>query len=97
MSNRVGQNRETDEEHDEDCVEESFSWLRQNLTEMVREAGNFWVWGIAVRMFEMNQNRRVTTGMGGGLLSSSSKIEDRCPNLEKKCPDCGHPWVTFLI
>ena len=65
MSNRVGQNRETDEEHDEDCVEEGFSWLRQNLTEMVREAGNFWVWGIAVRMFEMNQNRRVTTGMGG--------------------------------
>ena len=64
MSNRVGQNRETDEEHDEDCVEEGFSWLRQNLTEMVREAGNFWVWGTAVRMFEMNQNRRVTTGTG---------------------------------
>ena len=38
-SNRVRQNRETDEELDEDCFEKDFSWLKQNLTEMVTEAG----------------------------------------------------------
>ena len=27
--NRVGQNRETDEEHDEDCVEEGFQLARE--------------------------------------------------------------------
>ena len=56
-SNGVGQNRETNEEHDEDCAEESFSWLRQNLTEMVREeAGKLWIWGIIVLIFKMDQN-----------------------------------------
>ena len=69
----VGQNRETNEEHDEDCVEESFSWLRQNLTEMVREIEKLSLWGILVSIFEINQNRRVTRRMvvrareGGGV------------------------------
>ena len=27
-SNVVGQNRETDEEHDGDCIEERFQWAR---------------------------------------------------------------------
>ena len=26
-----------------------------------------------------------------------SKIGKKCPNLEKKRPDCGHLWVKFLI
>ena len=33
-SNLVGQNRETNEEHDEDCIEEEFL-----LTKMVKEKG----------------------------------------------------------
>ena len=37
-SNGLGQKRETDEEHDEGCVEEGFSWLRSNLIEMVSKA-----------------------------------------------------------
>ena len=45
-SNWVGQNRETDEEHDEDCVEE-----------IVRETGKLSGWGIVVvSLFEMDQN-----------------------------------------
>ena len=45
-SNWVGQNRETDEEHDEDCVEE-----------IVRETGKLSGWGIVVvSIFEMDQN-----------------------------------------
>ena len=44
-SNWVGQNRETDEEHDEDCVEE-----------IVRETGKLSGWGIVVvSIFEMDQ------------------------------------------
>ena len=46
--NGVGQNIETDEEHDEVCAEEGFSWLRYNLTEMVRELGMFCIWGVVV-------------------------------------------------
>ena len=38
-SNGVGQNRETDEEHDEDCIEEGFQLARINMTGIVREAG----------------------------------------------------------
>ena len=38
-SNGVGQNRETEEEHEhKDCAEEEFQ-LNKNLTEVVREAG----------------------------------------------------------
>ena len=37
-SNGVGQNRETEEEHDKDCAEEGFQ-LNKNLTEVVRGAG----------------------------------------------------------
>ena len=42
--------------------------------------------------------RRVTRG-GRGEVSPLlfSKIGKECPNLEKKCPDCGHLWVKFLI
>ena len=25
------------------------------------------------------------------------KIGRKCPNLEKKCPDCGHLWVKFPV
>ena len=40
MVERVGQNRETNIEHDEDCVEDiGFRWLGKDFTEMVREAG----------------------------------------------------------
>ena len=28
---------------------------------------------------------------------SFSKIGKKCPNLGKKCTDCGHLWVKFLI
>ena len=35
----VGQNRKTDEEHDEVVLKKGFSWPGQNLTEMVRETG----------------------------------------------------------
>ena len=37
--NGVGQNMETDEEHDEGCADKIFSWFRQNFSEMVRETG----------------------------------------------------------
>ena len=63
-SNRVGQNRETDEKHYEECAEEDFCWLRQNLAEIVREAGNLKVRGIVVSIFEMDQNMRVTRETG---------------------------------
>ena len=26
-----------------------------------------------------------------------SKIEQKGPKFWKKCPDCGHLWVTFLM
>ena len=32
----IGQNRKNDEQYDEDCVEDGFSWLGKNLIEMVR-------------------------------------------------------------
>ena len=28
---------------------------------------------------------------------SFSKIGKKCPNLLRKCPDCGHQWVKFSI
>ena len=52
-SNGIGKNFETDEEHDEVCVGEGFSWLRHNLTDMVREVGTFCVWGVVVSKFTM--------------------------------------------
>ena len=63
-SNRVGKNSETNEKHHEECAEEYFTWLRQNLTEIVREAGNLKVRGIVVSIFEMDQNMRVTRETG---------------------------------
>ena len=48
----------------------------------------------------MNNSRptRLTRGGGrGGLPCPFSKIEKKCPNLEEKCPDCGHLRVQFLI
>ena len=48
-----------------------------------------------------HENRCVTTGgrggEGAGLPYPFSKIGKKYPNLEKKCPDCGHLWVQFLI
>ena len=43
--------------------------------------------------------RRVTRGGGGegGFPCPSSKIGKKCPNLEKKCLDCDHLWVQFII
>ena len=44
------------------------------------------------------RNRRVTReGEGGGLPCLFLKIGKKCPNLEKKCPDCGHLYVKFVI
>ena len=52
--NGVGQNRETDEEHDEDCVEEAFpGW---NLTGMAREAGMLSGWDTVVAILDMDYN-----------------------------------------
>ena len=34
---------------------------------------------------------------GGGLPCPFLKIGKKFPNLEKKCPDCGHLWVKFII
>ena len=45
QSNCPGQNREADEEHDEDCVEE-----------MVRDIGKLLGWAILVSIFEIGQN-----------------------------------------
>ena len=44
-TNWVGQKTETNEEHDEDCVEK-----------IVREAVQLLRWGIVVTIFEMEQN-----------------------------------------
>ena len=42
--------------------------------------------------------RCVTRGVeGGGLPCPFSEIGKKYPNLGKKCPDCGHLWVKFLI
>ena len=49
-------------------------------------------------MFPITQKRRrVTTGGGGDLSCTFTKIGKKCPNLEKKYPDCGHLRVKFLI
>ena len=47
--NGVGQNRETDEEHDQDCVEEGFQLARVRDEEGGREA-------LIVSICEMDQN-----------------------------------------
>ena len=50
--------------------------------------------------------RRVTRGEEGGggwggwevaLPCDFRQTWKKCPNLEKKCPDCDHLWVKFLI
>ena len=54
--NGVGQNRETDEEHDEDCIEEGFQLARIKYdrdSEGGREALGV---GIVVSVFEMDPN-----------------------------------------
>ena len=33
----------------------------------------------------------------GAKVGPFSKIGKKCPNLEKKCPDCGHLWVKCFI
>ena len=56
---------------------------------------------IWTRNFWFSTVTRVTRGgMGwrkGSLPFPFSKIGKKCPNLEKKCPNCGHLWVKFLI
>ena len=37
-------------------LKRGFSWLGQNLTKMVREAGKLKVWGTVVSIFKMDQN-----------------------------------------
>ena len=54
--NGVGQNSETNEEHNKYCVKEGFQLARINLKKMVREAGKLLVWGNVVSIFEMDQN-----------------------------------------
>ena len=34
---------------------------------------------------------------GGGFPCLFSEIGKKCTNFAKKCPDCGHLWVKFLI
>ena len=44
------------------------------------------------------QHRRVTRGGSGECLPCPfSKNGEKCPNLEKKCPNCGQLWVKFLV
>ena len=43
-------------------------------------------------------HKRITTEKEGGSLPCHfSEIGKKCPNVWKKCPDCGHLWVKFLI
>ena len=50
---------------------------------------------MTVRIYQVRNQRR---GRGGLFICSFSKIGKKYPNLEKKkCPDCGHLQVTFLI
>ena len=43
-------------ETDEDALNWSFSWPWGNLREIVKEVGKLQGWGIAVSIFEMDQN-----------------------------------------
>ena len=43
-----------------------------------------------------DQCRRVTKGGGScGVSFPFLKVEKKCPNLERKYPDCGHLWVLY--
>ena len=55
-SNGLGQNRENNEEHDEDCVEEGFRLASAKLGRNDKGGRKALVWGIVVSIFEMNQN-----------------------------------------
>ena len=47
------------------------------------------------KIYSLARNER---GRGRrGLACPFSKIEKKCPNLEKKCPDCVHLWAKFFI
>ena len=55
---------------------------------------SFHVWGSWIRRVPLFM--WVTRG-GRGEVSpySFSKTGKKCPNVEKKCPDCGFLWVIF--
>ena len=52
----VGQNKETDEQHDEDCVEEGFQLVRWKFDRNGEGSREALVWGIIVSIFEMDLN-----------------------------------------
>ena len=52
----VGQNRETNEEHDEDCVEEEFQLARVKYVRDGEAGRGALDVGIVVSVFGMNQN-----------------------------------------
>ena len=56
-SNGVGLNRETDEEHDGNCVEEGFRMARVKFgRDGEGSRKKLWIWGTVVSIFEMDQN-----------------------------------------
>ena len=52
-----------------------------------------------INIYFCSWHRRVTRGRGrwGGLPCPFLKIGKKYPNLEKKCPACGHLYVKFVI
>ena len=54
-------------------------------------------------MFESYKNRDAKNeghnwpGEGRRNYLHVLKIKKMCPDFEKKCPDCVHLWVIFLI
>ena len=54
--NGLGQNRETNEEHDEDCVEEGFQLTRAKLNRNGKGGKKAINMGIVVSVFQMDQN-----------------------------------------
>ena len=42
-------------------------------------------------------NRHVTRGGGRRSSLPFPKTGKKCPNFGKKCHDCGHLWLKFLI
>ena len=50
-----------------------------------------WLYLLSENRYTQNSDALLEEGRGGGGLKK------RCPNLWKKCPDCGYLWVKFFI
>ena len=78
------------------CKEINFTWgfnlfrFRQSHS-MLFDLNNIYEW------VYMAIIRRVTRGGRGWLPCPFSKIGKTCSNSGKRCLDCGHLWVKFLI